>query len=85
MEKFLKIETEHENHTTEIKVDNTTDFKDLRIAVTSKNKEVKTLDIKLSQSKDKEETWKRTVCLEIGNINLFNREVEMLKEFLNQI
>lgn len=83
MEKFLKIETEHEIHTTEIKVDNTTDFKYFRIAVTSKNKEVKTLDFQLSQAK--EENWKGAVCLEIGNITLFGREVELLKEFLNQI
>ena len=82
METLIKLETSHENIATENKilVDNSTDFKDFTIERTKltsdrKNSIVETLHIQLN---------KEDISLKIGNITLFKREIELLKEFLNQ-
>lgn len=83
MENFLQLETEHEATKTIIVVDNSTEFKDFRISVTSNDKSIKSIDLQLSQAVQGD--WKGTPCLQIGKVSLIGREIQLLKEFLNQI
>lgn len=84
MENFIKIETQHSCHETELIIDNSTDYKDFRIKRTGKDKIEKKLDIQISQATFTNGE-KGVVTLEIGEVALFGREVELLKEFLNQL
>ena len=68
---------------TELVIDNSTNFKDFRITKKQKGQKETELNIQISQASF-EDGRKGMVCLEIGNISLFGREVEMLREFLNQ-
>lgn len=80
MEKFLELKTEHhDSWTTELRIDNGTEFKDFDILLKQKDGVEKNQKIQLSGLGDKE-----SKCLEIGNVTLIGREVDLLIEFLNQ-
>lgn len=83
MENFIKIETQHEIHSLEMKFDNTTEFKDCQIIQKTKKGEERILNLQISQHNLKD--FKGEVMLEIGNITLIGREVKMLQEFINQL
>lgn len=84
MENFLKLATSHgANDGTIIQVDNSTDFKGFTIIKTDnkldENNEANTaMQLQLSEDRD------GTIRLEIQGFTLIDREVELLKEFLNQ-
>ena len=75
METTLKLESKRCPGSTisKISIDNSTPFKDFRI-----NQGEKEINLQISKSPT------GPVCLEIGNFPLIGREVEILKEFLNQ-
>jgi len=75
METTLKLESKRcSGSISKISIDNSTTFKDFRI-----NQEKKEMNLQISKSST------GPVCLEIGDFTLIGREVEMLKEFLNQL
>ena len=76
MENNVSLQIRHLNRTTSIDVDNSTEFKDFSIRVHRDGKACESLDIQISKETE--------VCLEIGKFTLIGREVELLKEFLNQ-
>jgi hypothetical protein len=82
MEKVLELTTGHETHNLKISIDNSSAFKDFEIVQTellSNKQKVTRLQL------HKEDFEGATVTLEVGEITLIGREVELLKEFLNQI
>lgn len=83
MENLLSLKTEHATHNTEISIDNSTEFKDFVVKQTrntnTPNTFSETLSFQIHRHDDKSK-----VSLEIGKFSLFGREVELLKEFLNQ-
>ena len=79
MEPFLTLKTNHlSSSVTTIEIDNTTGYKDFKIIQGVKD-EVRKSKFTLSGFAEDE-----TLCLEIGEVTLIGREVELLKEFLNQ-
>lgn len=84
METTLKLKTGFSTHDTEINIDNSTDFKDLSIKQTrntdTKNTFTETLSLQLSKGLSGE----GVTILEIDKFTLIGREVDILKEFLNQ-
>lgn len=80
MEKLIKITTENERFNTSIEIDNSTDFKDFiieqkEILIKEQDSNEKKLDINFDTTENH---------LVINNIILEKREIELLKEFLNQ-
>ena len=79
MEKVIKIETDHDNFTNKIEMDNSTEFKDFMLtrdlSNNGKDTITETLGIHLDSTSNE---------LKIGKFKLIGREVELLKEFLNQ-
>ena len=84
MEKILNIKTGFDTHNTKISVDNTTEFKDLTIVQERNTHTPNTLTESLSLQLHRGLDGKGEVTLEIGKFSLIGREVEILKEFLNQ-
>lgn len=76
MENVIKLETNHPQHTLEIAVDNSTEFKDFGISL-SRAGRIHSLNIKRHMDEGVE-------VLEMGSVKLRGREVELLREFLNQ-
>jgi hypothetical protein len=71
METTIKLNTRHhDSFNTEISIDNSTQFKDFSIDCNNKK-----IGIQLNT---------RDNILSICNVTLFGREIELLKEFLNQ-
>lgn len=85
MENYLKLATSHsDTFGTIIEIDNSTDYKDFTIVKTDKtlnenNDANQATQFQLSKQRGGELT------LEIQGFTLIGREVELLKEFLNQI
>lgn len=77
METTIRIETLHCNSfKTTIAIDNSTEFKDFLIQTEKKEP----LALQLHKGLD----GKGVTTLEIGQHTLIGREIELLKEFLNQ-
>lgn len=80
MEKTISLQVSHPDRISSIDIDNSTGFKDFVIKSLENGKATETLSLQLSKASFKE----AEVCLEIGKFSLIGREVELLKEFLNQ-
>lgn len=79
MEKYIKIESLHGSKTTVIEIDNTSSFKDFKVAELDVNrKSTSKIEMQLDTHSDE------GVSFTIGNTTLVGREVELLREFLNQ-
>ena len=76
MEKTISLQVSHPDRISSIDIDNSTGFKDFVIKSLENGKATETLSLQLSNETE--------VCLEIGKFSLIGREVELLKEFLNQ-
>jgi len=76
MEKTISLQVSHPDRISSIDIDNSTGFKDFVIKSLENGKATETLSLQLSKETE--------VCLEIGKFSLIGREVELLKEFLNQ-
>ncbi len=78
MESLIKILTEHPIKRTELIVDNTTDYKTFAIIETEpRNEHAKETELQLHNNG-------KYKTLRIGDVTLIGREIELLKEFLNQ-
>lgn len=77
MQPLIKITTEHKDNTTTINIDNSTEFKDFNIDFTWDNDaEVQTASIQLDITSKQ---------ITINRVKLNDFEVELFKQFINQI
>lgn len=79
MENSIQTTTRHPNKITSININNSTDFKEFEIENTSLTSGT---TIKTSVKIDASEP---NVKVEIDNVSLVGREIDLLIEFLNQI
>lgn len=77
MENVIKIETDHKHYSLEIEIDNSTEVKDFNAEKGNCGGQLHQLFIKKFEEDGQ-------VVVEINKIPLRGREVELLKEFLNQ-
>jgi hypothetical protein len=76
MEDYIKVETQHEHVTTDVIVDNSSDWKDFKIIVTTED-EKKEIDIQYALENGEE-------FLSIGGTPIKGRQVALFREFINQ-
>jgi len=83
MKKYIKLETQQEENKNVIEVDNTKDVKLFKIVcLDDSNRQTNALiEIEYSTIYKRAKPEK---ILHLGDTTLFGREVELLKEFLNQ-
>lgn len=78
MESFIKTEIHYNTIINKIKIDNGSDFKDFTLVETNKNLQETGKKLTIQLCKDD------GISLEINGCSLFQKEIELLKEFLNQ-